>query len=107
MRSPGLPYPPYLWKVACRSALVWVPVRIAAFIVMWWADGFSAALHPVGGARAGIVVLTAYAVWWDRRIARELLLPANLGARPVWFWAASLLAAAAMDVVVQALLRAL
>ncbi len=53
------------------------------------------------------MALAAFLVWWDRRRAHELLLPANLGAWPGWFWTASLLTALVLDVGVQALLAAL
>jgi hypothetical protein len=70
-------------------------------------EGIALALHPLWVSRAILVALAAFLVWWDRRRAHELLLPANLGAWPGWFWTASLLAALVLDAGVQALLAAL
>jgi hypothetical protein len=111
-----LPYPPYLWKVVRRSAVMWLLVRCAyagvlmaalAFGLLPPAAGIAEALHPAWPTRILIVALTAFFVWWDRKRSHELLLPANLGAWPGWFWTASLLTALVVDIVVQALLSAL
>lgn len=113
MPSIGLPYPPYLWKVTRRSLVMWLLVRSAyAFVLMAAvmfgllppAEGIARALHPGWGVRTALVALAAVAVWWDRGRAHELLLPANLGAWPGWFWTASLLTGLVLDVVVQTLL---
>lgn len=111
-----LPYPPYLWKVFRRGAGIWLLVRIAYVMVFIAGAAFfgllspaeviALALHPVPAARAVLVALAAVLVWWDRRRFHELLLPANLGAWPGWFWTASLLAALVLDVAVQTLLAA-
>jgi hypothetical protein len=115
--SLGLPYPPYLWNVVRRSAGIWLLIRIAyagvlmagaAFLgVLSRAEVIALVLHPLWTMRAVLVVLAAAAVWWDRRRSHELLLHANLGAWPGWFWTASLLTALVLDLVLQALLAAL
>ncbi len=71
------------------------------------AEGIAEVLYPAWPTRILLVAFTAFLVWWDRRRAHELLLPANLGAWPGWFWIASLLAALVVDIAVQALLAAL
>jgi hypothetical protein len=113
--SIGLPYPPYLRKVIRRSMGIWLLVRTAyvgvllaagAFGLLPFADGVALVLHPLRVTRMVLVALAAFFVWWDRMRAHELLLPANLGARPGWFWAASLLTALVLDGVIQTLLAA-
>jgi hypothetical protein len=109
-----LPYPPYLWKVVRRSAGMWLLVRMAYAGTLMAAvafgllppEGIAEVLHPVWPTRILLVALTALFVWWDRRRSHELLLPANLGAWPGWFWTGSLLAASVMDIAVQAILAA-
>ncbi|WP_420128035.1 hypothetical protein [Longimicrobium sp.] len=115
--SIGLPYPPYLWNVVRRSAGMWLLARIAYVVVFMAGAAFLGALspaevialvlHPLWTMRVVLVVLAAIAVWWDRRRAHELLLHANLGTWPGWFWTASLLTALVLDVVLQAPLAAL
>lgn len=114
--SIGLPHPPYLRRVIRRSAGMWAIIRCAFVVVMVGAaltrllslrDAMALSRHPGWPTRAVLVVFTALSVQWDRRRAHELILPANLGTRPVWFWGASLLTACATDVVVQALIDAL
>jgi hypothetical protein len=111
-----LPYPPYLRKVIRRSVAMWILVRIAYVGVLLAAaasgllppdEAVALVLHPLWPTRAVLVALAAHLVWWDRRLAHELLLPANLGAWPGWFWTASVFTALVLDVVVQALLAAL
>lgn len=112
-----LPYPPYLWKVIRRSVGIWLLARSAYVVVLVTGAAFfgllppaeviALVLHPLWATRAVLVALAAVGVWWDRRRFHELLLPANLGAWPGWFWTASLLTALALDVVVQTLLAAL
>jgi hypothetical protein len=111
-----LPYPPYLWQVIRRSAGIWLLVRIAYVGLMAAAAAVGLVppaefipliLHPTWATRAFLVALAAVLVWWDRRRSHELLLPANLGAWPGWFWTASLLTALALDVGLQTLLAAL
>jgi len=70
------------------------------------AEAAAAATHPPVSARVTLVGLTAFLVWFGRMRSRELLLHANLGTRPGWFWGASLLTAALADTVAQALLSA-
>ena len=110
-----LPYPPYLWGVIRRSVGIWLLVRVAyaglmvameLFGLLPTDEGTALALHPLWAARAVLVALAAVLVWWDRRRSHELLLPANLGAWPGWFWTASLLTALVLDVGIQALLAA-
>lgn len=115
--SMRLPYPPYLRQVVRRSVGMWLLVRIAYVFVLMaammflgllsFAEGTAAALHPGGAARAVLVALTAVLVWWDRKRSHELLLSANLGVWPGWFWAASMLIALVLDVAVQTVLGAL
>jgi hypothetical protein len=115
--SMGLPYPPYLWKVVRRSAGIWLLARIAYAVVFVAGAAFlgvlsrdeviALVLHPLWTMTTVLVALAAVAVWWDRRRAHELLLHANLGAWPGWFWTASLLTALVLDVTVQAVLAAL
>lgn len=111
-----LPYPPYLRKVIRRSVAMWILVRIAyAFVLMAavmfgllsFADGLAGALHPLWATRVVLVALAAFGVWFDRSRSHELLLPANLGAWPGWFWTASLLTGLVLDVGIQTLLGAL
>ncbi len=111
-----LPYPPYLWRVSRGSAGLWVLVRIAYSVVtvvgaallgiLTYDEIVGLVLHPNWATRASLVATAAVMVWWDRRRSHELLLHANLGAWPGWFWAASLLAAAVLDVAVQTLIAA-
>ena len=99
------------------SVLVWLLVRVAYVLVLLVAveflgflsseQGIDAALEPVWLSRALLVILAGFLVWLQRRSAHEHLLQANFGVRPAWFTAASLLAAAAADVAVQALVRSL
>ena len=112
-----LPYPSYLWKVVRRSVVMWLLVRSAyagvimaavAFLgLLTPAEGIAEVLHPAWPTRILLVALTAFLVWWDRMRSHELLLPANLGAWPGWFWTGSLLAALMMDIAVQAVLGVL
>lgn len=112
-----LPYPPYLRKVARRSAGMWLLVRSMYVVVLLFgvgvfdllppAEALARVLHPDRATRALLVALATVLVWWDRRRSHELLLPANLGAWSAWFWTASLLAALVSDVAVQAVLAAL
>ena len=111
-----LPYPPYLWSVTRRSVGMWLLARSAYVLVLMAAvmfrllpfdEGIAGALHPLAAARVGLVALAAMGVWWDRSRSHELLLHANLGAWPGWFWTASLLTALVMDVSIQTLLAAL
>lgn len=108
-----LPYPPYHWKVIRRSAGMWLLVRIAYVFVLMAvvvfgllpsAEGTALAIHPLWVTRVLLVALTAVFVWLDRRRSHELLLPANLGAWPGWFWTASLLTGLVLDMAVQTLL---
>lgn len=111
-----LPYPPYLWKVVRRSAVMWLLVRcmyaltlmaaLAFLGVLAPAEGIALVLYPPWSTRILLVVITAFLVWWDRMRSHELLLPANLGAWPGWFWVASLLTALVVDIIAQAILAA-
>lgn|GEM_PF-3205833 len=110
-----LPYPPYLRKVVRSSAGLWILVRIAYVVVLIIAafsgllpldEAIALVLHPLGMIRALLVAFAGVLVWGDRSRAHELLLPANLGAWPGWFWAASLLTGLVLDVAVQAVLAA-
>lgn len=103
VQSLGLPYPRYLWLVVRQSALVWVLARLLIFVLLWMAGGIVTALHPTLTTRAFLVAITAFLVWWDRRRAHELLLPANLGAWPGWYWVASLFTASTLDLILQTL----
>ena len=110
-----LPYPPLLVRVVRTSVIVWLLVRIAYVLVLLTSvelldflshdDGIAAALEPVWTSRALLVIVTAFLVWLQRRNAHEHLLQANFGVRPAWFTSASLLAATAADVAVQAIVR--
>lgn len=99
-----MPYPPHLWAVVRQSALIWLLLRAALFLLMWLEAGAAAALHPSAGARLLLIGLTAVLVALERRRTRALLLTANLGVTERWFRAAALLAAAVLDGVAQALL---
>lgn len=110
-----LPYPPLLLRVLRISVVVWVLVRITYVVVLLGGvlffgflslqEGIDAALHPVWPSRVLLVVLTGFLVWRQRTIDHEHLLQGNFGVLPAWFSAASLLAAGAADLTVQALLR--
>jgi hypothetical protein len=112
-----LPYPPYLWKLIRRSVGLWLLVRsfyvvalmagVVFFNLLPFAEGVALVLHPGWTTRGVLVALATGMVWWDRRRSHELLLPANLGAWPGWFWTTSMLSALVADVAVQALLAAL
>ena len=114
--SLGLPHPPYLLRVVRRSAGLWLLVRCAYVVAMLVAastsdlltpaEAVALAIQPTVVTRAVLVAVTAFLVWVDRKRAGELLLHANLGARPVWFWAAAVLAASVVDIVVQTLIAA-
>lgn len=116
MASIRFPYPPYLLKVIRRSLGTWLLVRSAyagallgtagMLNILPPAEVVALALHPSWATRGVLMALAAGMVWWDRRRSHELLLPANLGAWPGWFWTASLLAALVLDVGVQALVAA-
>ena len=107
MQSIPFPYPGFMLKLARQSAVVWLLLRLLFFVLLWLAGGTSAALHPSLVTRIFIVSATVLLVWWDRRRAHELLLPANLGAWSGWFWAAALLVAATLDLATQTLIEAL
>lgn len=113
-----LPYPPYLRTVIRRSVAIWLLVRIAyvisfmavaAFLrgILSPAEIIALVLHPPWATRLGLVAFAAVLVWWDRKLANELLLPANLGVWPGWYWTASLLSAQVLDVAVQSVIAAL
>lgn len=95
-----------IWLLV-RTAYAGVLMAAAASGLLTRAEAIALVLHPLWATRVLLAALAAFLVWWDRRRAHELLLPANLGAWPGWFWAASLLTALVLDVVVQALLAAL
>lgn len=94
-----------MWLLV-RSAYVVVLMAAVMAGLIPFADGIAAVLHPLWAMRIVLVALAAVGVWFDRSRAHELLLPANLGAWPGWFWSASLLTALVLDVVVQTLLGA-
>lgn len=101
----GFPSPSYLWKVVLQSARLWVLARLLIFAILWLATGDpTIGLFPTWTTRAFVVAVTGLLVWWDRKRSHELLLHANLGASPGWFWAAALLTASVLDVAVQLLL---
>jgi hypothetical protein len=112
-----LPYPPYLWQVIRRSAGIWLLARSAYVVVLMAGVGFfnllppsegiARVIHPGLATRAVLVALAAVLVWWDRRRSHELVLPANLGAWPGWFWTDSLLTALLLDLAIQTFLAAL
>lgn len=106
-----LPYPPYLWTVIRRTAGIWLLLRLVIGMmflgVVPFPDGIAMALHPSLLTRAAIASLAAVLVWWDRRRSHELLLSANLGTRPIWFWTASLITALVLELVTYALIAAL
>lgn len=114
--SLGLPHPPYLLRVIRRSAGLWLLVRCGYVVVLAVAasssdlltpaEAVASGLQPNVVTRAVLVAVAAFLVWWDRKRAGELLLHANLGARPVWFWAAAILTASVLDIVVQTLVAA-
>ncbi|HVH12160.1 MAG TPA: hypothetical protein VM759_03860 [Longimicrobium sp.] len=98
-----------------HSAGIWLLVRVAYVGVLMAAmfvgllpeaEGTVLVLHPTWMTRGLLVALTSILVWLDRSRSSELLLPANLGAWPGWFWTASLLTALVLDITVQALLLA-
>jgi hypothetical protein len=95
--SIGFPYPAYLGTVVRHTAVMWALVRLLFFVILAGGAGLSAALHPTWSTRIFLIAFTAFLVWWDRRRSHELLLHANLGARPGWFWAASLVTAAVLE----------
>jgi hypothetical protein len=111
----GFPYPAYLWTVVRRTALLWLLVRITYAILLMVGVLFfgllplptaiSLALHPILATRALLIAVTALLVWWDRRRAHELLLQANVGASPGWFWTTLLFTASMVDVTCQVLLE--
>lgn len=111
-RVQKLPYPPLLLRVLRTSAVIWLLVRSAYVLLLLVGmgtsgvvgEGVSAALQPSGLSRILLVALTAVLVWLDRRRAHEHLLPANFGVSPLWFWSASLLAAAVLDLGTHAIL---
>jgi hypothetical protein len=78
---------------------MWTLVRL---MVAFLAPG-----QPAWPTRILVIACTAFLVWWDRRRSHELLLHANLGASPGWFWAASLLTATVLDGALQTLLSVL
>jgi sterol desaturase/sphingolipid hydroxylase (fatty acid hydroxylase superfamily) len=109
------PYPRYLWILSQRSVLLWLLVRITYVVVLMVGvmlfgllplpEGISAALQPPLSARITFIATTAILVWWERRRAHEVLLPANLGASPGWFWTASLVTVSVLDMAIQAILQ--
>lgn len=103
----GLPHPSYLRTVARNTVLLWVLGRLLVFAVLWPTVGLEIALHPNAATRGLLIAVAALLVHWDRVFAHELLLPANLGGSPGWFWAASIGVGWALDLTVQALLVAL
>lgn len=103
-----LPYPPYLWTVVRRSALLWVLVRLMfSFVLLLATKDLTVALHQNWITHIVLVAVVAFLVWLDRKNSHELLLPANLGASSGWFWIASGLTAAVLEMTTQILLAAL
>lgn len=77
---------------------MWILLRLLVFVLLFLLIGIEAAAHqPLMGVPAVLV-------WLDRRIFREELLPANLGAAEGWFWAASIITAIGLDVVAELVL---
>ena len=116
-RQLRMPHPPLLLRVIRVSVAFWLLLRVAYvlvilvsvlyFEVLSSGEGVEAALQPVWPSRVLLVALTIFLVWLHRRAGHEHLLQADLGVRPVWFPAASLMAAGAADLTVQALVRSL
>lgn len=112
-----LPYPPYLRIVVRRSLWLWLLLRVAhagaiVLAVIFFgfptvAEAAAQAVRPTLVTRVVLVGLVAVLVWWDRRRSRELLLHANLAASPVWFVAASMVAALVAELAVEVLLAVL
>lgn len=110
-----MPHPPLLLRVIRISVAFWLLVRVAYVVVILVSmlffevlssgEGIEAALHPVWPSRVLLVALTAFLVWLHRRAGHEHLLQADFGVMSVWFSAASVLAAGAADLTVQALVR--
>lgn len=98
------PYPPFLARVVLRSALMWLLLRLLSFAALWLTAGVPIALHPNLATGLFLIALTTVLTWWDRRRSRELLLDANLGTSPIWFWTASALTAASLQAASDALL---
>lgn len=97
----NLPHPRYLRTIVQRTVVMWVLLRLLIFVFLFMVVGLEAAAHqPAMG-------IPSLLVWLDRRIFREELLPANLGAAEGWFWAFSLTTALALDIVAEILLRQL
>jgi hypothetical protein len=93
-----LPYPGYLGRVVRRSILMWLLLRMMLIVLFAWLGGFNEALRvPTYGMAALLVRI-------DRQLFRELLLPANLGASELWFWAVSLSVVIGLDLAATLLL---
>jgi hypothetical protein len=94
---------------------MWVVLRVAYVIVLLTgaeviglfdgADALEFAKRPVPAARVLLMILAAALVHIDRVRAHEHILSANLGVSSSWFIAASLLAAAIADSMLQLLLQ--
>lgn len=100
-RALGLPYPAYLRVAFWRTVLMWALARL--FVFSFLALGLRVGLEE--SLRQPVLGLPALFVWLDRRFYHELLLPANLGASELWFWAVSLSTALTLDVAAAILLR--
>jgi hypothetical protein len=94
-----LPYPGYLGTVARRSILMWLLLRLLLFVFLLVATRSSSVAIRV--PTFGMPVLF---VRLDRQLFRELLLPANLGASELWFWAVSLSVVLGLDLAAALLL---
>lgn len=96
-----LPYPGSLVSTALKSALLWLLLRLTFLVI------FSLLEQPEAGLHQPSLGIPAVLVWLDRRFYHEQLLPANLGASQLWFWATSLFVALGLDVGAALLLASL
>lgn len=99
LRRIGAPYPPYAALVVRDGTVIWIGVRLtfaAAFLVVGLGE---VALRPPWTISAALIAMTTGLVWLDRRRRHELLLPANLGTRGIWFVCTSMVGGALLDVV--------
>jgi hypothetical protein len=94
------PYPPYAWRLARRSAILWILLRLVLLAV-------TGVILPSIMASAVVVGITATLVWLEGRRLHEHLFHANLRTSPDWAIGISLVVAGLLEVLAQLLLRSL
>jgi len=95
----AIPYPGYLRRVAERTAVMWLLVRVFLALALWLSG-----LEFTETILAPTLGIPALLVWLDRRSGDELILQANLGASELWLTGGSLALVLLLDLLAHLLL---